>query len=327
LTGESARLSDDAVPSISHIAIAATIPNDSGASTINKQWLVPLSIVGLVTFVLVGVGLTVRAVKKERLATRPRAEFLTAVTHELKTPLASIRLLVDVLQDGRVVPRKRLDHQRALASEAARLTMLVENVLDLGRVERGERSYDRRHEDISDVIDNSVRLYAPLATRADMDIDVSLTKTSNEEPILVDADRGTIVQVVLNLLENARRYPSAGMRVNVRGYLAASNRYKITVRDFGPGVRPDERETIFAKFSSGRAAAQGGNPGVGLGLYLARAIVRDHGGDLTCMDPTDQGNGACFRLLLPAIQVPCSHLSLESPKEAKNDCATTPGRG
>ena len=147
LTGESARLSDDAVPAISHIAIAATIPNDSGAATINKQWLVPLSIVGLVTLVLVGVGLTVRAVKKERLATRARAEFLTAVTHELKTPLASIRRLVDVLQDGRVVPRKRLDHQRALASEAARLTMLVENVLDLGRVERGEHSYDRRHED------------------------------------------------------------------------------------------------------------------------------------------------------------------------------------
>ena len=282
---------EDAVPVVAGLELVPDAPLPTSDAPERALILLPVALAG---FLVVGVVLALRGVRREHLATRARTEFLTAVTHELKTPLATIRLLVDVLGDARADEEKRARYRHRLAGETARLSMLVENVLDLGRLERGERAYDLRQENLREVIREALELYAPLAARDQLELEQNL----GTEPVVVTIDRGALVQVLLNLLENARRYGADGGRIRVNDAVVGDV-YRCWISDDGPGVPPAERGAIFAKFHRGVNATAGGNPGVGLGLYLARAIVGDHGGDLSCVDPNDGSRGAAFRLTVP----------------------------
>ncbi|MEY4675024.1 MAG: hypothetical protein RL148_2808 [Planctomycetota bacterium] len=252
-----------------------------------------LAVAGLGAVFLLSSLLAVRSLHRDALAVRTRAEFLTVVTHELKTPLASIRLLSEMLQEGRVPAGREAEYHRALAGEAARLSMLIENVLDLGRFNRGERSLDLRTEDACALTGEAVALFRPLAERDGIVVQVELTAHGCS----VRADRNAMHQALLNVLDNARKYAAAGGRIEVVGAVH-EERYRVEVRDHGPGVPPAERESVFERFRRGSAHRHGSVPGVGLGLYLARAIVRRHGGELHCTDP-QSGPGAVFVFDLP----------------------------
>jgi signal transduction histidine kinase len=235
----------------------------------------------------------VRALRREALAMRARAEFLTGVTHELKTPVASIRLMAEVLTGDEVPPPKQREYFALLAGESARLSMLIENVLDLGQMERGERAYDPRPCDAAAVVREAVTLFAPLAQRSGLRLELH----SDDAPAPATLDAGACVQALLNLLDNARKYAATGQRIDVTTSRAAGT-FAIHVRDFGPGVPATERDAIFERFARGSAHRHGSIPGVGLGLHLSRAIVQRHGGTLRCDAPAD-GPGALFTLTLP----------------------------
>ncbi|MBK8980418.1 MAG: HAMP domain-containing histidine kinase [Planctomycetes bacterium] len=241
---------------------------------------------------------TARAVDRESLAVRSRADFLQSVTHELKTPLAAIRLLAERLAEGRVRGAERLrEHHMLLAGEAARLAVLVENVLDLGRTERGERAYDRRVETLDAVAGEAAALFAPLAEAAGQRINVALGAAGARGKV----DRGALVQALVNVLENARKYAPGGA-VELRTARAGAG-WTLTVRDHGPGVPAAERDAIFGRFARGVAQRDGAVPGVGLGLHLARSILRAHGGELCCTAPDDGGPGAAFVFTLPLTEL------------------------
>lgn len=250
-----------------------------------------------------GLVLTLRALRAESAATRAHAEFLQSVTHELKTPLASIRLLAERLESGRVTdPQKRDGYYTMLADEAQRLSVLIENVLDLGRIERGERSYDRRRQDLLGVVEEAVEVFGPLAQRDGIRVVVERGDPADATAATeADVDRGAIVQALLNVLENARKYAVGGTRIVVRCARAAEapGQLAIDVRDFGPGVPADEQAMVFERFHRGARHRDGSIAGVGLGLHLARSIVRAHGGDLACRSPEDGGAGAVFAFRLP----------------------------
>lgn len=301
---------EDTVSVVAGIELMPTAPPEAA---VGSQWVLLVLLIGLAGFLVLGVVLVVRALRRERLAAFARRDFLTAVTHELKTPLATIRLLVDVLRDARTSPHKRDRYHQSLAGETARLSMLVENVLDLGRLERGERAYDRRTENARDIVVEALELYSPLAARDKIQLEQKL----GVDRALVRVDRGALVQVLLNLLENARRYAASGQRIRVTDAVL-DGVYTCWVTDDGPGVPPRDRETIFAKFRSGKNAVAGGNPGVGLGLFLARAILRDHGGDLECVDPQGETTGASFRIRLPLETM---NTSLAAPAGGGNSSA------
>ncbi|MCA8944164.1 MAG: HAMP domain-containing histidine kinase [Planctomycetes bacterium] len=233
-----------------------------------------------------------RFVRAERAAMRARSEFLQSVTHELKTPLASIRLLAERLEHGRVGPDRQLEYFGLLADEATRLSVLIENVLDLGRIERGERAYDRRTCGVAEVVHEAIDVFRPLAQRDGMRVRAEVELDGIEAKI----DRGAIVQALLNVLENARKYAAGSEGVVVRATRSGDD-VVIDVRDFGPGVPADEREAIFERFRRGARQQHGNVAGVGLGLHLARSIVRAHGGDVVCVEP--EGEGAEFRIRLP----------------------------
>jgi signal transduction histidine kinase len=255
-----------------------------------------LSLVGALGLLFAGtLFATVRGMRQQAEAQQARAEFLTSVTHELKTPLSSLRLLSELLATGRVAtPAQRQEYYELLASETARLCALVENVLDLGRTERGERGLDLQLFDVNELVGETAALLRTVLERDG----VALLVTLASEPVPVRADRGAVTQALLNLLDNARKYGSTahGLAVRVEpGRESAA----IVVRDHGPGIVEAERERIFAKFARGQQHTDGQVPGLGLGLYLARALARAHGGEVTCRTPLDGGAGAEFVLALP----------------------------
>jgi signal transduction histidine kinase len=245
----------------------------------------------------VAVGAQLRAARREVRAARTQSEFVTTVTHELKTPLAAIRLLGEMLLDGRARGREN-DYYRMLAGEAGRLSMLIENVLDLGRLERGERVHDARPVDPRDAVAETLAMWAPLAERDGIAVAFDDRLDGGPDAVLVRVDRAALVQALVAVLDNARKYAGAGRRIELVAR-AAGGEVAIDVRDHGAGVPAADRERIFERFVRGSAHAHGAVPGVGVGLYLARAIARRAGGDLECGDPLDGGPGARFTFRLP----------------------------
>jgi two-component system phosphate regulon sensor histidine kinase PhoR len=278
----------------------AGVPGLSDAAlrtAVSVDWVTPVltgALVAVLALALViAVASRLRAGRAEMQAVRMQSEFLTTVTHELKTPLAAIRLLGEMLADGRAQGRET-EYYQMLAGEAGRLSMLIENVLDLGRLERGERAYDLRAVDVGEVVGETLAMFAPLAERDGGKV----VWDDLCGRVIVRVDRGALVQALVAVLDNARKYGGAGARLDVVTR-CHDGTVAIDVRDRGPGVPVAERERIFERFVRGEAHAHGGTPGVGIGLYLARSIARRLRGDLVCTDPLDGGAGACFTFTLP----------------------------
>lgn len=257
----------------------------------NAPWLLPaLSALLACAFALAFVQQR-RAARRESDAMAAQAQFLTTVTHELKTPLAGIRLLGEMLAEGRAIGKEH-DYYRLLVGESARLSLLIDNVLDLGRLERGERSYTPSSQPLATVVRETLRMFAPVLEQHGLQVHF-------DDQLLgayASIDRDAFVQALVAVLDNARKYGAAGKRLDVVA-TCAHDRLKLSVRDHGPGVPSNEQDSIFERFVRGRDHQHGSTPGVGIGLYLARSIVRRLGGDLTCISPAS-GDGAefCFSL-------------------------------
>ncbi len=243
--------------------------------------------------------LVLRTVQRESATITARGRFLTSVTHELKTPLASIRLLSELLVEGRATIEKQDEYHRLLAGEAERLSALIENVLDVASLERSERALAIAPQRVDLLLRDVVQRVSPLLERDGLTVTLELP----EEPLELAVDRGALSQIVINLLDNARKYATAGGSVVVTlappPPASLHGRVAVRVRDRGPGIAPADRESLFEPFVRGAAQGDGATPGLGLGLHLARTLARRHGGELACMAPPDGGPGACFELTLP----------------------------
>lgn len=270
----------------------------SAAAFAERRWVLPLLTLTLLLALVLTFAQQVRASRREAEAVRAQAEFVTTVTHELKTPLASIRLLGEMLVEGRAAGRET-EYYRMLAGEAGRLSMLIENVLDLGRLERGERAYDRRRVVVDEVVDDTLALFAPIAEGAGIAVHRTVRCGSDTA---VHLDRGAFVQALVSVLDNARKYGGAPGPIEVDAR-CSGDRVTIAVRDHGSGVPAAERERIFDRFVRGSAHRHGSTPGLGIGLHLARTIARQLGGDLDCTAPA-AGAGAVFTFHFPVDATP-----------------------
>lgn len=272
------------------------VPGIALEPTVTDEETRPLSLFGIAGALAAlfgsGLWLAYRSVRREREVLEQRSQFLTAVTHELKTPLASIRLHTEVLAQPRLDEARRQRYLEQLSAEERRVTLLIENLLEASAVDRGARGYDRRQWAIATLVHESVSAFKPLARRDNLELLVDL----QDEEVEVQADRGAVVQVLLNLFENVRRYARDGGVCEVHGS-ATQTFYEIQVSDHGPGIPAEDRVRIFERFERGRSAQNEGNPGVGLGLYLSRRILEDLGGELTCTDRAS-GSGTTFILRL-----------------------------
>lgn len=234
----------------------------------------------------------IRAGRRESQAVAAQAQFLTTVTHELKTPLAGIRLLGEMLCEGRAKGREG-EYYRLLVGESARLSMLIDNVLDLSRLEGAGRKAALRGEPIGDVVRETLAMFSPLAEQDG----VAVEFRDDTGDVSARIDRQAFVQALVAVLDNARKYGKGGGRIDVVAK-ATDREVLVDVRDHGVGVPAVERERIFERFVRGRNDAHGSQPGVGIGLYIARHITALMGGELACFPPDDGGAGALFRFRL-----------------------------
>jgi signal transduction histidine kinase len=225
---------------------------------------------------------------------RLKDEFIATVTHELRTPLTSIRAFTEILRDNPGLPAaERARYLEIMAAETERLTRMVNQVLDLARLESGRAEWRLADVDLGSVIDEAATATAQLFADNRVVLDVDATGPG---PV-VEADRDGVMQVLLNLLSNAVKVsPSTGgkVRIMLRTDDAVA---RIDVADDGPGVPPSDRELIFDRFRQGGAGGRTG--GTGLGLAISRRIVEQFGGTLEVSDCGGNGRGATFSIGLP----------------------------
>jgi signal transduction histidine kinase len=281
----------DAVPAAPLVSVRPLPP--PRVSPFSRLGGLALLIVFLAATFGVGLFVALRMLRREAQLQEERARFLTNVTHELKTPLASIRLFAEMLLDGRVASEeKRAEYHRLLAGEAERLSHLIESVLEVGRVERAAPRRVGR-VDLSTLIAEVLARFAPVAQSSGLALETPAVQGAIE----AWCDRDGVTRALLNVLENCAKYAAAGGRVVVE-LSRAESVARIGVRDFGPGIAPEDSRRIFEPFVRGTRQEDGATPGLGLGLHLARTLLQRDGGSLRLDAPAD-GPGARFVLSIP----------------------------
>jgi signal transduction histidine kinase len=222
-----------------------------------------------------------------------KTSFVANVSHELKTPLTTIRLYSELLAEGRVAgEEKRARYLRVMAEEAQRLTRLVNNVLDFSRLEQARKQYTREAVDLPQLAREVADSQQCRAEELGLRLEVVLP----EAPVTVRTDRDAVSQTLLNLLDNAFKYAAGGGQVQVEMAEVAQG-VELRVMDRGPGIPREHQEKIFEKFYRIDDSLTTRKPGAGLGLSIARRMMRDLGGELRYAPRP--GGGACFTVFLP----------------------------
>ena len=225
--------------------------------------------------------------EKLSLAARAKSELLANVSHDLKTPLASLQLAVARL--GKQSEEQWLEAIPLMEEELARLSGKVRNLLDMSRLESESVRVPGDLCDLYEVVGEALERVRPLLPNHPIEAQFS------EEALFVLGDQELLITVLINLLENACKYAPQGSAIHLSGAHQSAHTLALTVRDFGPGVPEALHERIFEKFY--RAPGQRTH-GTGLGLAICRTIVEAHQGQITVESPS--GGGLSFTITLPA---------------------------
>lgn len=238
------------------------------------------------------VVLTLRDVTQERALARTRRELVANVSHELKTPVAAIRGFLELMEDDSMPAEARQEFLGLMNAEAARLQRLVDEQLQLARLDSGGLPLEIQHIDLASVVRAAARPRAVLAAREGLDLRVEAPG-----PVPMEGDPARIEQVLLILLDNAARHTTAGGVISVTVHAEGGDAV-MAVADTGEGIGPEAITSVFDRFYRADAARERDDrQGAGLGLAIARGIARAHGGDITVW--SEPGRGAVFTVRLP----------------------------
>jgi signal transduction histidine kinase len=256
-----------------------------------------LALAGLVLLgilILTGGYLVERALARELAAARLQADFVATVSHEFRSPLTSMKHLLEMLEQGAVKSEdRRHRYYQVLSGETERLRRLVENLLNFRRMEAGKVEF--RFEPV-DAVDLVERVAADF--RAQLASSDRLVVSADAHGVRVGADREAMSRALWNLIDNAAKYSPESAPIHLD--LAADDRHvRISVRDHGPGIPPAERKQIFKRFYRGADTMKSGVKGTGIGLATVHLIVRAHHGEIH-LDTTPE-NGCTFTIVLPAL--------------------------
>jgi signal transduction histidine kinase len=241
---------------------------------------------------IAGVG-AIRAFRRAEELARQRALFVSAVSHELRTPLAALRLHAEMLAEGLVSEERKQQVFSELVTETARLTRLVENVLEASRADEGRRALRPVATDLVEA--SAAALEAQERTIEGRGFTV---EGPSGAPVAALCDPAALSIIVVNLVDNAMKYAADHEPRTISVSVANEGDHAVLrVRDRGPGVPLPERERVFERFYRMRDAAEEHRPGTGLGLAIVRELAREHGGDARIVE-TD-GPGTTVEVLLP----------------------------
>lgn len=226
----------------------------------------------------------------ERISAQRRQSltFLAAVAHDLRNPMSSLRTAAQ-LAGNQSDPEKQQERLKLILRQVDRMNRLVEDLLDVTRVQSGQFSVNVEEGDVREVVRDAVALFSETSPGH------ALRITLPGDPVLVRHDPARLSQVLSNLISNAIKYSPDGGEVEVR-LLRRDSQAVLEVSDTGLGIPPNERESIFEPFRRS-GGARGEIPGVGLGLSVARRLVRAQGGEIEL--ESEQGVGSTFRVVMP----------------------------
>jgi two-component system phosphate regulon sensor histidine kinase PhoR len=300
------------------VQVSPTASDELTVRVRNRAMLELVMVVLSCIVIVLGVAIILLAAERERRISSLKSDFVANVSHELKTPLALVRMFGEMLQSGRVTSEaKRQEYLDIIVVESERLSSLIENVLDFARVERGRQAYDFTLANVGEAVLRAVNLYRFRAEREGVEL------TADVEPDLPAAyiDERAIELAVINLIDNALKYaPETGV-VTVRATRERGDSSIIVrVIDRGPGVPPEDRARIFERFvrgSTARAPSAGAAVrGSGIGLALVKHIAESHGGRAWVESATSatteappsvtsrSAPGACFVVSIPVARAP-----------------------
>jgi signal transduction histidine kinase len=264
------------------------------SETRQRLLLAALAIIGVL--ILGGGFVVARAVAREIEVSRLQSDFVSAVSHEFRTPLTSLCLLSEQLDSGSVhTEEARREYYGTLARESQRLRRLVEGLLNFGRMEAGAEKYEF---EVHDPVELARDVAAEFQREVNLD-GYRVEFQAGDRAPLIRGDRAALASALWNLLDNAVKYSPSGRTVWV-GVGEDAGRAALRVRDEGLGIPKGEQSQVFAKFFRGEAARAQGIRGTGIGLATVRHIVERHGGEIRL--ESDAGAGATFTILLPGVQ-------------------------
>ncbi len=242
----------------------------------------------------VGTVVVLRDITRLRELDRLKSQFVATVSHELRTPLANLKLYLSLLRQGR--PERREQYLHTLEQETARLGEMIEDLLDLSRLESKTEVEERERLLLEPLAREVVENHRPAFQEKALELQFA----ADGNPTVI-ANRGQLIRVLTNLLSNALRYTPAGgwVRVTVNGPQTVEGRClaRLAVQDNGLGIPEEELPFIFERFYRGSLARSSNTPGSGLGLAIVREIVDRHGGEVRVSSRL--GQGSTFTVLLP----------------------------
>lgn len=264
------------------------LPTPAGAAVIG--WMAAT----LALVLLVGGWLLYRLGVRQLDLIRQQQDFVSAVSHELKTPLTSIRMYAEMLRAGFASEERKSTYYRFIHEESERLSRLIANVLQLARIGRDALVLEPRVMPIGELMAQVVERVASQVERAGFRLELSGEDSAAE--LLVDPD--AFVQILINLVDNALKFAAGAetrvIRLSVE--TLGNGRLRVSVRDFGPGIPRDQRRRVFQLFQRGDMAKRQAIPGTGIGLALVERLMRAMGGRVEVISAEP---GAEFRLEFP----------------------------
>jgi len=232
---------------------------------------------------------------KEKLdeLNRLKTEFISTFSHELRTPMSSIQGLTEILLRGKIKDKtKQKELLAVIASESGRLSRLIHNILDFGKIEQQVKTFSFQKTDVIPLIEEVMRIfYHELETQGFV-----FRLNLPEEPVFLSLDRDSVKQVLINLIDNAINYSSVNKEVEV-AILDRPKEVEIRVQDKGIGVCLEDQEKIFDKFYRASEGAKINLKGVGLGLKIVKHVMTAHQGEIRV--ESQVGRGSTFRLIFP----------------------------
>ena len=265
--------------------------NDAGM--LIRQRFLLLATGLMVVFLIGGAWFIARAIRGDLAVARMQSDFVSAVSHEFRSPLTSIRQLSEILAQGRIPNEsRRLVYYETLVRETVRLQRLVEALLNFGRMEAGVRQYRFEPLDATGIVSRVATEFEAQIASSGRHIETG----GLDHECMIDADPEALSVALRNLVDNALKYGPECPTVWVNCGIEKSH-VAIKVRDGGPGIPASEKRAIFRKFVRGSAAEAANVKGSGVGLAMVRHIVAAHGGKVTLA--SEPGSGSVFTIRLP----------------------------
>ena len=251
----------------------------------------------VLVFLIGGIALTIRATDREARLAQAKSNFVSNVSHELKTPLSLLSLFSEILELGRVnSEEKKTEYYRIIRHESLRLNKMIDNILDFSKIEAGRKTYVFADGDIAAVIENVLSSYRYQIVNSGIDIQTNIQ--ANLPPVSIDRD--AMAQAISNLLDNAIKYSGEAKQLTITTETLGAD-LSIEIADRGIGIPRAEHAKIFEKFYRVGNGFVHDVKGSGLGLSLVKHIIEAHQGKISV--ESDVGKGSRFTILLPLAPV------------------------